>query len=348
MSLMVIQDFHSTKKGYDIILILKNCLIKFIYLHTQAFDFADGSGGYLALNPQRKGLDCLPENSHLIDVYLNDEKGQPELINNGICIYENDGGILHKHVDDLGRVTISRSNELVIQVGVTSANYDYVLKWILGQDAHIRFEAHMTGLLSTNLIHESVDKVDWGTIVSPQVLAQFHQHIFCARLDTMIDGTKNTVSTVDIVQIINPKENPYGIGFTTKESIIQTESESSYVSSGTDRFWKISNPNNIHPITQKPVCWKLAPMNKRLLLAKKGSDAYIIGNFATNSLRVTKFHDGELHPVGNFVNRHKPESGLVLYAKNNESVVNTDIVIWHSFGLTHIPRIEDYPIMANE
>jgi primary-amine oxidase len=29
-------------------------------------------------------------------------------------------------------------------------------------------------------------------------------------------------------------------------------------------------------------------------------------------------------------------------------VVDTDIVLWHSFGVTHIPRPEDWPVMPVE
>jgi len=28
-----------------------------------------------------------------------------------------------------------------------------------------------------------------------------------------------------------------------------------------------------------------------------------------------------------------------------EDTENEDIVLWHSFGLTHNPRVEDFPVM---
>lgn len=28
-----------------------------------------------------------------------------------------------------------------------------------------------------------------------------------------------------------------------------------------------------------------------------------------------------------------------------DNVENTDIVLWHTFGLTHNPRVEDFPVV---
>jgi primary-amine oxidase len=46
----------------------------------------------------------------------------------------------------------------------------------------------------------------------------------------------------------------------------------------------------------------------------------------------------------------QPSAGLPAWiAENpNESVENTDVVLWHSFGLTHFATPEDYPIMPAE
>ncbi|POM80684.1 Copper amine oxidase, partial [Phytophthora palmivora] len=38
-------------------------------------------------------------------------------------------------------------------------------------------------------------------------------------------------------------------------------------------------------------------------------------------------------------------SALSAYAKANRPVDGEDIVVWHTFGLTHFPRVEDWPVM---
>lgn len=33
---------------------------------------------------------------------------------------------------------------------------------------------------------------------------------------------------------------------------------------------------------------------------------------------------------------------------SNKNIENTDVVLWHTFGLTHFPRAEDFPLMPTE
>ena len=63
--------------------------------------------------------------------------------------------------------------------------------------------------------------------------------------------------------------------------------------------------------------------------------------------------DDEIHPAG----RHVPQTSGEPYqgrpawikaAGSDCSIDNTDIVLWHTFGLTHFPSPEDYPIMPAE
>ena len=57
------------------------------------------------------------------------------------------------------------------------------------QDATINFEVKLTGIVATNLASPA-DGSDplYGTLMLPRVVAGYHQHIFCARLDFALDN----------------------------------------------------------------------------------------------------------------------------------------------------------------
>lgn len=65
----------------------------------------------------------------------------------------------------------------------------------------------------------------------------------------------------------------------------------------------------------------------------------------------SKDADNQLHPAGRHVPQSSGEPSLGLpewVGDGTESIDNEDIVLWHTFGLTHFPAPEDYPIMPAE
>ena len=209
-----------------------------------------------------------------------------------------------------------------------------------------------TGELSTNLLADGHDPAGHGTVVAKGINGQFHQHIFAVRLDPMIDGQKNTVSVVDVKPLegdVGSKENPYGQGFTLVEKVLRNSEEArTSVSAESARIWKISNESAINPITQRATTWKLMPYNSAPLLAKEGSKIRERAAFAGHSVWVTKQDDDQVYAAGFYVNQSKGGDGLPAWVSPSHNVENEDIVLWHTFGVTHIPRIEDFPIMPIE
>ena len=57
-------------------------------------------------------------------------------------------------------------------------------------------------------------------------------------------------------------------------------------------------------------------------------------------------------PGGEYPNQAPPECpvGLVAWTTDREpqNLVSADIVLWHVFGVTHVPRLEDWPVMPCE
>jgi primary-amine oxidase len=61
-------------------------------------------------------------------------------------------------------------------------------------------------------------------------------------------------------------------------------------------------------------------------------------------LWVTPYSEDERYPAGEFVCNSDGHDSLAEIVKQNRSIENTDIVLWHCFGLHHIARPEDFPV----
>ena len=67
--------------------------------------------------------------------------------------------------------------------------------------------------------------------------------------------------------------------------------------------------------------------------------------FATKHLWVTRYDPAERYPAGDFVNQHPGGAGLPAWIAADRALDGEDIVLWHTFGSTHFPRPEDWPVM---
>ncbi|KAF2653868.1 putative copper/topaquinone oxidase [Lophiostoma macrostomum CBS 122681] len=308
-----------------------------------AFDFGDAGAGATA-NSLELGCDCLGLIKYFNGI-LADGDGNAYVKRNVICMHEQDDLIRWKHTVPSGRAIGARSRVLILQTMSTLANYEYIFLWTFDQAGGIGFEIRATGIMSTQPIPlDSTEDYKYGNIVHPGVVAPSHQHIFCMRIDPAVDGHGNEVVQSDTVAMPYDEEsNPYGVGFIVqKTSLLKAGSYDSDVSKG--RVWLITNPSKEHPVTRRSVAWKLHPHNSQMLLAGEKSLHKARGAFSVHQLFLTKYNRHELYAPGNFTIQSRKENGVVSWA-NRKDDLNGDPVIWHSFGITHIPRTEDFPVM---
>ena len=66
--------------------------------------------------------------------------------------------------------------------------------------------------------------------------------------------------------------------------------------------------------------------------------------FMTKQLWVTAFDPEELHAAGRYPNQSNGGDGLPAWTAADRPLDGADLVVWHSFGLHHIPRPEDFPV----
>jgi primary-amine oxidase len=293
-------------------------------------------------NSLELGCDCLGEIRYF-DVTIADETGDPQVMKNAICLHEEDYGVLWKHTDIFnGMSETRRSRRLVISFFLTIGNYDYGFYWYLYLDGTVELEAKATGVVFTSAYR---DRDGFATEVAPGLGAPFHQHLFCARLDMAVDGNVNTVEEVDAVPEPTGPDNPWGNAFRRRKTTLATEAVGQRLADNTKaRVWHITNPAKQNRLGQD-VGYALYPQGQPVLLADPSSSIAARAAFATKHLWVTRYDPSQRYPAGDFVNQHPGQGGLPTFVADNRNIEAADLVLWHTFGITHFPRPEDWPVM---
>jgi primary-amine oxidase len=313
-----------------------------------AFDAGEWGLGRMA-NSLTLGCDCLGEIRYFDDVFA-DERGKPRTRANAICMHEEDYGILWKHVDMVsGRTEVRRSRRLVISSIATVGNYEYGFYWYFYLDGTMQLEVKLTGIMSTMAVADG-DAGDHASMIAPGLAAPYHQHLFNVRLDVEVDGPDNAVYEVDAVRTPAPgsAENPWGNAFGTTATLLDTELAARRdVDPTRSRTWRIANRSRRNGVGA-PTSYKLLPGSTPTLLADPTSSVGRRAAFASHNVWVTPFDPEERRAAGDYPNQHGGGAGLPQWTAADRPVVDTDIVLWHSFGVTHIPRPEDWPVMPVE
>ncbi|GGF33835.1 primary-amine oxidase [Subtercola lobariae] len=294
-------------------------------------------------NSLELGCDCVGEITYFDGVIM-DEQGHPKTIKNAICMHEEDYGILWKHSDFVtGSNETRRQRRLVISFFTTVGNYDYGFFWYLYLDGTIECEAKLTGILFTSSYRGK--DYPYANEVAPGLGAPYHQHLFSARLDMTVDGTNNTVQEVEVKRVPAGPGNEHGNAFTNKATPITNESEGGRLANASlARTWHITNPNSLNRFGD-PVSYVLYPEQNPVLLADESATVTTRAQFTTKQLWITQYDPKERYSAGDFPNQHLGGGGIPEYQKAGRSLENEDIVLWHTFGPTHFPRPEDWPVM---
>jgi primary-amine oxidase len=311
-----------------------------------AFDIGEWGLGFMTTS-LTLGCDCLGEITYL-DAVVHDSRGEPRTIPNAICVHEEDSGVGWKHVDERAGVEVRRARRLVISFHVTVANYEYLVYWRFYQDGNIECEVRATGVLVTSHAAAPGSRPANGTLVDRGTYAPFHQHFIVARLDLDVDGASNTVYATDSVPAPAGGDDPYGVGLMVRKTPLRTETDGKQdYDWGTQRGWTVVNPGVFNALGT-PVGYKLVPSAAFPPLLDPASPAFQRAAVIGHTLWVTPYHQDERWPCGDFPVQSERDSGLSVWTSADRRIEDTDVVLWYVFGIHHITRPEDWPVMPSD
>jgi primary-amine oxidase len=350
---LTIHDVHYLDKGRNRPILYRGSLTEMVVpygdprptqVRKNAFDVGEYGMGMCA-NSLKLGCDCVGHIAYL-DADLCDSRGNALTIPNAICIHEEDYGILWKHTDRRlpDSPEVRRSRRLVVSSISTVENYEYGFFWYFYQDGNIQFEIKLTGILSLGTVHEG-EAPKHGTLIAPLLYAPNHQHFFNVRLDFGIDGIANTVQQIDIVADAIDEENSFENAFHAQATNLTSEQQAlAHLNLETARTWKIVNPSILNAMGA-PVGYKFFPGDNAFPLASPNAWWRRRAGFVNHHVWVTPYSEDEKYAAGDYPNQSSGGDGLIQWTEANRSIEDQDIVFWYTFGHTHIPRTEDYPVM---
>jgi primary-amine oxidase len=307
-----------------------------------AFDIGEWGLGFMT-TPLERGCDCLGEITYL-DAVLHDTSGEPYAIPRAICIHEEDNGVLWKHVDAEAGAQVRRMRRLVISCHATVANYEYLVYWRFYTDGSIECEIRATGVMVvTNF--PAGRQPPYGTLVDQRTYAPFHQHFMVARLDLDVDGTANTACCSESEALPVSSANPHGLALVQRDTPLRTEQQGKQdYNWATQRSWKVVN-NGVRNGLGTPVGYKLVPGGAIPSMLDPRSPVLRRAEAVGHTLWVTAYHRDERWPCGEFCTQSERDQGLPVWTAQDRPIEDTDIVLWYVFGIHHITRPEDWPVM---
>ena len=314
------------------------------HFRKNAFDVGEYGIGVLA-NSLTLGCDCLGVIRYF-DAWLADSKGDPYCIKSAVCLHEEDHGILWKHTDLFtGKVEVRRARRLVISSISTIGNYEYGSFWYLHQDGSIHFEMKATGIMNTAALMPG-EQPRFGSIVSPGVYAHYHQHVFNMRLDMAVDGTANRVGRGRYRGVARgPGEparqrlHPAGDG-AGERAARPAQRRLRRRARLADRERR--GPQHARPAHRLSRC---VPLQNPLPTFSSPQSASVTRRaaFMTRQLWVTAYDPEEMHAAGRYPNQSSGGDGLPAWTAADRPLDGADLVVWHSFGLHHIPAPRGFP-----
>lgn len=316
--------------------------------------FDEGEYGIGRMAGPIEPLKDVPANAVFFDADFADDRGKPYKVEKAVALYERDGGLLWKHLDTYvsNQNQSHRARELVLTFVATISNYDYQIAWTFRQDGAIGMEAALTGIMLAKGV-TAQDEARMGTdmkahhahLVAPGVAAPHHQHFFNFRLDFDVDGPDNVVLEDNVRSMPAGKDNPMSNGIMMTSTPLTHELAAQRdMDLATARKWRVVSATAKNELGGR-TGYALLPAENSVPYLLPSSPVRQKGRFVDHHLWVTRFAEGERFAAGPYPNQGKAGQGLPEWTKADRDLNGKDVVLWYTFGVTHIPRPEDWPVM---
>jgi len=282
--------------------------------------------------------------------------GRPTTIKNALCIFERDqGDPAWRHLENNN--TASRpKRDLVVRSAAVIGNYDYLLDWTFQQDGSVLAAVGATGIVEVKMSPQKDASIvakskqskaaadAYGRFIDPHIIGVNHDHYFSFRIDLDIDGANNHFVLDRLVQQKLEGERRKSI-WVKKSSVITSETDAKLnIDLSQPSLWRVHSQARKNHVGY-PTSYQLRPGRNAITLLSEDDYPRRRAGFIDHHLWVTPHAPGERYAAGEYPTLSEPGEGLPAFTKDNRSIKDTDIVLWHTISMHHLVRAEDWPVM---
>lgn len=186
----------------------------------------------------------------------------------------------------------------------------------------------------------------YGTLLAPNVVGINHQHFFCFRLDFDLDGAGNSVYEMNVRPVNESRGHLEQNTFVQERTLLRREEDARRdLNAVSNRAWKVFSPTAPKYLGHYPG-YLLEPGANAFPYSHEDSYIRQRSGFLKHHLWVTEYKPGEMHAAGEYPVSSIGGQGLPAWS-NDAPITDKDIVLWYTVGITHIPRVEDWPVMPS-
>ncbi|XP_075070362.1 diamine oxidase [copper-containing]-like isoform X2 [Mixophyes fleayi] len=298
-----------------------------------------------------KGIDC-PEVATYQDLYNFYDTDKPVRYKNALCIFEMPTGVpLRRHFDSTYNGGYNffagvENHVLVVRTTSTVYNYDYIWDFVFYQNGVIEVKVSATGYIHATFF--TPDGVHYGNKVQSHVLGNLHTHLVNYKVDLDIAGAENSFETIDLKyeNISNPWSPGHFIVQSRMDHVPRMRERQAAFRFGAPvpRYLMFQNPNKRNKWGHQRSYRIQYNSHAHSVLPRRWSEEKGIA-WSRYSLAVTRHSESELTSSNMYVqcDPWEPTVYFENFIRNNEDIVNTDLVAWVTVGFLHIPHSEDIP-----
>ncbi|MBT5202046.1 MAG: tyramine oxidase, partial [Gammaproteobacteria bacterium] len=323
--------------------------------HARNFIDAGEFSGMGIFKSLLRGQDC-PDYAlytHSLNIESN---GRPTTVNDSLCIFERDqGDPAWRHVENNN--TASRpKRDLVVRSAAVIGNYDYLFDWVFRQDGSMEASVGATGIVEVKMSPQknaytvakdsrgSAAADAYGRFIDPHVIGVNHDHYFSFRVDLDVDGPKNNFILDKLEQKKLKGDRRKSIWVKKSTALTSEATAKLNINLQKPALWRVFSDRRKNHVGY-PTSYQLKPGRNALTLLSEDDYPRRRAGFINHHLWITPYDRNERYAAGEFPTLSEPGQGLPEFTSDNGSIKETDIVLWHTIGMHHMVRAEDWPVM---